>query len=163
MKSFREALPDELLARMQQELGPEETLRLLWPMVVGAELAANTRLLSIRQNRLRIAVPDQTWRRTLGAMERAILDAVHRVCGEDVGRAVDLVEDAHLAGPSGGNGGSRKEGKGSDRAEAGNSSAPLRAEDLSNLPLQEIHDTELQRIFRQSAQKYFARGNGAGQ
>jgi hypothetical protein len=163
MKSFREALPDGLLAQMQQELGQEETLRLLWPMVVGAELAANTRLLSIRQNRLRIAVPDQTWRRTLSAMERAILDAVHRVCGEEVGRAVDLVEDAHLTGPSGGNGGRAKNAKGSDRAEAGKSAVALRAEDLPNLPLQEIHDTELQQMFRQSAQKYFTRGNEAGQ
>ena len=147
MKSLRDALPEGLLAQMQQELGQEETLRLLWPMVVGAKLGANTRLLSIRQNRLRIAVPDQTWRRTLLSMEHAVLEAVHRVCGEEVGRAIDLVEDANLAAPR----------RGQDRTGKERSALPLPAVDLPGLPLHEIRDTELQRMFRRSAQKYFAR------
>jgi hypothetical protein len=147
MKSFREALPEGLLARMQQELGPEETLRLLWPMVAGAKLGANTRLLSIRQNRLRISVPDQTWRRTLSSMEQAVLEAVHRVCGEEVGRAIDVVEDANLTAP-------RRE---KDRTGNGKFASPLPAVELPDFPLDEIQDSELRRMFRQSAWKYFAR------
>jgi hypothetical protein len=156
MKSLREALPDGFVARMQRELGSEETLRILWPMVVGAELGANTRLLSIRQNRLRIAVPDQTWKRTLLAMEQAVLEAVHRVCGKDVGRAIDLVEDASLTGLRLGKAGKGKE-PGQGKAGKGKSTAPLRPAGLPDFPLDGIRDAELQRMFRQSAQKYFAR------
>ena len=152
MKSLRDALPDGLLSQMQQELGQEETLRLLWPMVVGAKLGANTKLLSIRQNRLRIAVPDQTWRRTLISMEQAVLEAVHRVCGEEVGHAIDLVEDPNLA----------LQGKGKDRTRKEKSTLPDAPVDLPDFQLDDIRDTELRRMFRQSAQKYFARREGAG-
>ena len=158
MKSLRDALPDGLLAQMQQELGQEETLRLLWPMVVGAKLGANTRLLSIRQNRLRISVPDQTWRRTLLSLEQAVLEAVHRVCGEEVGRAIDLVEDPNLADPWRGRAGREKDRTGEEK-----SALRLPAVDLPDFPLDEISDTELQRMFRQSAQKYFARREKASQ
>lgn len=151
MKSLRDALPEGLLTQMQQELGQEETLRLLWPMVVGAKLGANTRLLSIRQNRLRIAVPDQTWRRTLLSLEQAVLEAVHRVCGEEVGRAIDLVEDPNLAAPRGIK----------DRAGKEKSSLPLPAVNLPDFALGEIRDAELRRMFHRSAQKYFARGEEA--
>ena len=151
MTSLREALPGGLLARMQQELGQEETLRLLWPMVVGANLGASTRLLSMRQNRLRIGVPDQTWGRTLGSLEQAILEAVHRVCGEEVGRSIELVEDPSLASPR----------PGKEKPTVPLPLAELR--DVPDLPLGGIRDTELRRMFCQSAQKYFARKEEIGQ
>jgi len=157
MKSLRDALPEGLLAQMQKELGQEETLRLLWPMVVGAELGANTKLVSIRQNRLRIAVPDQTWKRTLISMQQAVLEAVHRVCGEEVGRAIDLVEEASLSGSLAG---PRREAvprKGKDGTGKEKSALPLAAAELPEFPLDEIRDTELRRMFCESAQKYFAR------
>ena len=158
MKSLRDALPDGLLAQMQRELGQEETLRLLWPMVVGASLAASSRLLSIRQNRLRISVPDPTWKRTLISLEQAVLEAVHRVCGEEVGRAIEVVEDPNLAGPR-----MEKKRKEKDRTEKGKSTLALPAVDLPDFPLDEIRDTGLRRMFRQSAQKYFARKEEASQ
>lgn len=148
MQSFRDALPSGLLVQMQQELGQEETLRLLWPMVVGPELGGNTRLLNVRQNRLRIGVPDPTWKRELQALEQAVLEAVHRVCGDECGSKIELVEDPSLAGP---------------RSQQGESAVPPARAEPVNLPLEEIRDTELQRMFQQSAQKYFARRKEAGQ
>ncbi len=133
---------------MQQKLGQEETLRLLWPMVVGPELGGNTRLLNVRQNRLRIGVPDPTWKRELRSLEQAVLEAVHRVCGDEFGSSIELVEDLSLASP-------RPQKKESD-------APPARAESV-NLPLEGIRDTDLQRMFRQSARKYFARSKEAGQ
>lgn len=149
MQSLREALPGNLLARMQQELGQEETLRLLWPMVVGPELGLSTRLLAIRQNRLRVAVPDQTWRRTLASLQQAVLEAVHRVCGEEVGRSMDLVVDPTLAGI--------KPAKENPAARRSRSLAADLPPDLPDVPLDGIRDTELRWMFRRSARKYFAR------
>ena len=148
MQSLRDALPSGLLIQMQQKLGQEETLRLLWPMVVGPELGRNTRLLNVRQNRLRIGVPDPTWKRELRSLEQQVLEAVHQVCGDELGSSVELVEDPSLASLR-----PQKEESGIP---------PARAESM-NLPLEGIRDTELQRMFRQSAEKYFARRKEAGQ
>ena len=145
MQSLRDSLPEGFLAQMQKELGPEETLRLLWPLVVGANLGASTRLRGIRRNTLRVSVPDQAWKRTLGSMEQIILDAVHRMCGKEVGRAIEFVEDPSLANPS-----PRKQ-------EFAIQGSPV------ELPLDEIPDPELRRTFRQSAQKYFAHREKADQ
>jgi hypothetical protein len=150
MKSIRESLPAEFLAQMQKELGREETLRLLWPLVVGPNLAASTRLVSIRGSRVRIAVPDRTWKRELAGLEKTILDTLHRACGEEFGRAIDLVEDAGLAGC----------GAASEKAAASVTAAEVPRLAL-HLPLEGIADGELRRIFGQSAAKYFARSEGA--
>lgn len=141
MTPFRKALPGDLLAQMQQKLGREETLRLLWPMVVGTELGARTRLVSFRQNRLRIAVPDATWKRTLWSLEHTVLEAVGQVLGEDAGRSIELVEDPALSSPR----------------QAKEKPATIHPANLPDLPLDGIRDAEIVRMFQQSAQKYFAR------
>ena len=137
MYPARDSLPVDLLAQMQQELGREETLRLLWPMIVGSKLGCSTQFQGIRQNTLRVAVPDQTWKKTLRSMEQLILAAVHRYCGEEVGRAIEFVESAFPAAlplPK--------------RVPA----PPLPPADL---PLDAIADPDLRQMFDRSARKYF--------
>ena len=139
MNSLCDSLPEDFLGRMQKELGREEMLRLVWPMIVGSSLGGSTQLLGIRQNTLRVGVPDQTYQRTLRSMESMILDAVHRICGDEVGRAIEFVETPRpIASPP------------KKRIAA----RPLPAADV---PLDAIADPELRRMFDLSARKYFAR------
>jgi hypothetical protein len=149
---------------MQRELGREETLRRLWPMVVGAKLGASTRLVSIRASRLRIAVPDQTWKRELGGLERSILEAVHRASGEEFARSVELVEDptlgtASFTGETGET--KRKAGEAKSRAVARMPRPELLSDVLVGLPLEAIQNGELRRLFEESAAKYLSRAKGA--
>ena len=139
MRSLRDSLPEEFLAQMQKELGREETLRLVWPVIVGSKLGCSTQFLGIRQNTLRVAVPDRTWKNTLRSMENMILEAVHRFCGEDVGRAIEFVESPRPVPPS-----PKKK-------------AVPRPLPPSDLPLDAIADPELRQSFDLSARKYFAR------
>ncbi|MGH9786607.1 MAG: DciA family protein [Terriglobia bacterium] len=139
MRSLRDSLPEDFLGRMQQELGREEMLRLVWPMIVGSTMGGSTQLLGIRQNTLRVAVPDQTWKKTLRSMENMILEAVHRVCGDEVGRSIEFVESPRPVPPL------PKE-KAAPR--------PLPPADL---PLDAIADPQLRQTFDRSARKYFAR------
>jgi hypothetical protein len=135
------------MVQMQKQLGREEMLRLLWPVVVGPALGASTRLVSVRGSRLRIAVPDQNWKRELSALERTVLDAVHRACGEEFARSVDLVEDATLAARQ------PAEDAAKLRAQRGPvTSAPASG---AGLPLDDIADEGLREMFRQSVEKYF--------
>ena len=137
MNSLRDSLPKDFLGRMQKELGREEMLRLVWPLIVGSKLAGSTQFHGIRQNTLRVAVPDQTWKRTLRSMEKLILDAVHRYCGEEVGRAIEFVESPRPVPPS---------------QKKSPAPRPLPPSDLS---LDAIADPELRRVFDLSARKYF--------
>jgi predicted nucleic acid-binding Zn ribbon protein len=139
MNSLRDSLPKDFLGRMQKELGREEMLRLLWPMIVGSKMGGSTQLHGIRQNTLRVGVPDRTWKITLRSMENMILERVHRFCGEDVGRAIEFVESPRLVPPS------QKK-----------SPAP-RPLPPSDLPLDAIADPDLRQSFDLSARKYFAR------
>ena len=145
MKSLRDSLPEDFLGQMQKELGREETLRLLWPVIVGSKLGGSTEFQGIRQNTLRVAVPDQTWKRTLRSMENMILEAVHRFCGEDVGRAIEFVERPRPVAPS-------PKKKSTPR--------PLPP---TPFPLDTIADPELRQMFALSARKYFARAGDSTQ
>lgn len=154
MKSLRDSLPEDFLGRMQKELGREETLRLLWPLIVGSKLGANTALQGIRQNTLRVSVPDQTWKKTLGSLEGMILEAVHRYCGEDVGSAIEFVEAKRNMDVV-----SRSV---TPQPKKGTPPRPLASADLplDDFPLDAIPDPELREMFGRSAQKYFARQRG---
>jgi hypothetical protein len=137
MNSLRDSLPRDFLDRMQQELGRWEMLRLVWPMIVGSKLAGSAQFLGIRQNTLRVAVPDRTWKNTLRSMENLILEAVHRFCGDDVARTVEFVESPRALPP------------------APNKKQAVRPLPPSDLPLDAIADPELRQIFDLSARKYF--------
>jgi predicted nucleic acid-binding Zn ribbon protein len=139
MNSLRDSLPKDFLGRMQKELGREEMLRLVWPMIVGSKLGGSAQFHGIRRNTLRVGVPDQTWKNTLRSMENMILERVHRFCGEDVGRAIEFVESPRPVPPS------------QKKSPAARPLPPV------DLPLDAIADPQLRQMFDLSARKYFAR------
>lgn len=143
MQSLRDSLPNDFLSQMQSELGREETLRLLWPAIVGSKLGSNTALRSVRQKTLWIAVPDRTWKKTLRSLETMILEAVCRFCGEEIAQAIEWVEEPGKMSPPHDLPPKRKTTR-----------IPLAPADL---PLEAIPDPELREMFRLSAQKYFTR------
>jgi len=73
----------------------------------------------------------------LRSMENLILEAVHRFCGDDVGRAIEFVESPRALPP------------------APNKKPAARPLPPPDLPLDAIADPELRRIFDLSARKYF--------
>ena len=92
MESLKGPLAAGFLKRIEKELGEEVTLGLLWPQVVGPELARNTRLKSLRRGTLIVSVPDREWLKSIGsldAIDRMILEAVSRL---GTGRTYDAVE-----------------------------------------------------------------------
>jgi len=140
VESLRSVLGAGLLQRIEKELGPESTLRLLWPHLVGAQLAAHTKLKAIRGGALIVAVPDRGWRRSLGALDRMILDAVNRWSGEHAYGAVEFVEDPQMPRPA-------KIARTARRR-------PLPELDFDTAM---ISDPELRAAFENSARKYLAR------
>lgn len=143
MNSFRDSLPGEVGERMRRELGWEESLRLLWPVLVGWRLGCNTRLLSARQATLRVAVPDQVWSKTLSSLQRMILDSVNRFWGEQTWAAIEFVEDPLLWSPP-------------RRPSRPENSVPLPPLTVADLPAAGVLGEELRQVFLESAQKYFA-------
>lgn len=142
MQSFRDSVPQEFLRRIQKELGWEAGLRLLWPAVVGAQLAANTRLKGLRGSKLLIAVPDRTWRGSLAPLQTMILEAVNRFWQQEVGQAIEFVEDPQMAVPWA--------ESGTRRTRAAKELPPV------SLPAGMIADAGLREKFLESAQKYFS-------
>ena len=146
MNSLRDLLPNDLLDRMREELGREEMLRLAWPLIVGSELGSSTQLRSIRQNTLLVAVPDRTWKKTLSSMEKMMLEAVHRFCGEEIARTIEFVEEPRMVTP-----------RANTPQKRTVAPRPLAPPDLpDDCHLEAIADPELREMFRRSAQKYFA-------
>ncbi|MBI1955260.1 MAG: DUF721 domain-containing protein, partial [Acidobacteria bacterium] len=144
MQPVRDFLPANLWEQMQAELGPEETLRLLWPLAVGARLAANTRLRAVRGKTLLVAVPDRTWKESLRPLEKLILETVNRFWKKPAWEAIEFRESPRSF-PS-------------PPAKA----PPPRVAKARHTPTEQfavdmIADTELRKRFLESARKYFAR------
>ena len=93
MEPMRVSLAAGLWQRIEKELGRETMLRLLWPHLVGAQLAANTRLMAIRGATLVIAAPDRAWIKTLDSFRQMILNVVNRLPGGSSYDSVEFVED----------------------------------------------------------------------
>jgi Dna[CI] antecedent DciA-like protein len=140
MESLRGTLGAGLLQRIEKELGQEATLQLLWPHMVGARLAANTRLKAVRGCALIVAVPDRGWRRSLGSLDGMILEAVNRWAGVRNFNAVELVEDPQMPLPA-------KTAR----------PAPRRRLPELDFDITMISDPALRDAFASSAKKYFAR------
>ena len=148
MKSFRESLPANFLKNIEREIGREESLRLLWPVVVGRQLADNTRLKGVRGGRLILAVPDRSWRASLESLENMILDAVNSFWGEPVCNSIEFFEDPRMAPPP-------------PQAHRRMRPQPARLPPPVDLPAAEtIADDSLRKLILQSASKYFARQKG---
>lgn len=146
MKSFRESLSANFLKNIEREVGREESLRLLWPVVVGRRLANNTRLQRIQNGRLILAVPDRSWRASLGSVdiEKMILDAVNSLWGEPVCHSIEFFEDPRVAPPP--------------QEQRNRRPQPLREPPPVELPAAEtVSDVSLRKLIVQSASKYLAR------
>jgi hypothetical protein len=144
---LRDCLPERLQQRIQKELGRDESLRLLWPALVGRQLANNTRPTGLRNGTLVIIVADRTWERSLGGIEAMIRDAVNRFYGEQACRAIEFR-------PADVKEGGRMRTLPVSPAPAGirkGSGLPL-----LNLPVEAIADAGLRDKFLHSARKYFA-------
>ena len=147
MESLRGPLAAGILKRIEEELGDEVTLGLLWPQAVGPELARNTRLKEIRRGTLVVSVPDREWLRSLGSLDRMILEAVGRLGTRRTYDAVEFVVAPSMAAP---------------RETPNTRRKPPRGEDASTktepvLDTSMIGDASLRARFAASARKYFAR------
>ena len=144
MQPVRDFLPTNIWEQMQAELGPEETLRLLWPLAVGARLAANTRLQAVRGKTLLVAVPDRTWKESLRPLEKLILEAVNRLWKKPAWEAIEFTESPR-----------------SFPAPVIKATATRVRESPNRMPepfpVDMIADAELRERFLKSACKYFAR------
>ena len=144
MQSVRDFLPANLWEQMQAELGPEETLRLLWPVAVGPRLANNTRLQAVRGETLLVAVPDRTWKESLRPLEKLILETINRFWKKPAWEAIEFTESPRsfpallIKTPA-------------PRVLAFPNRTP------EPFPVDMIVDAELRERFLESARKYFAR------
>ena len=144
MQAIHSELFTEIIEKMQRELGREATLRLIWPAIVGRQLAINTRLKEARGTTLVVAVPDRTWRSSMGGFENMILSAVNRLSKRPAWDAVEFVED--MTGFS-------YAKKSPKRAKA------LKKSGLEEYAAESIENEELRKVFVNSARKYFSRGD----
>lgn len=147
MDKLRELLPDNLFQAMLRKLGREETLRLLWGVLVGEQLASQTGLKSVRGTTLVVTVPDAQWTRSLQPMGKMLVDAVNRFPdswrAKSVEFVVDLNPNAAVPKPA---------------ARGGSGRAGLRATSESNgLAGGSIGDEQLREAFSESEHKYFSR------
>ena len=148
MQPLRELLPQNLWQSMNRRLGPEETLRLLWPALVGPRLASQTYLKQLRGKTLVVAMPHREWRAPLESLEQAILEAVQRFLGRSAATSptsVELVVDESL-----------ERSAPAARATFQRASTPI-SEVLPPEAPGAIADENLRQIFLRSAQKYFDR------
>jgi hypothetical protein len=143
MQQLRELLPGNLWQQMNRRLGQEETLRLLWPALVGPRLAAQTYPRQLRGKTLVVAIPDREWLAPLGSLESTILETLHRFLGRSSATSVELVVDQSLC---------------LSQERAGVLRPKRDPQPLGELPASEaIEDAGLREAFLRSAQKYFDR------
>lgn len=97
MEAVRGLLPEQIWKAMARALGREETLRLLWPALVGPNVAAQTTLRQVRGGTLVVAVAEPQWQRSLEPFAAIILEAANRVTVPWRAEVVEFVVDAPAA------------------------------------------------------------------
>lgn len=142
MQQLRESLVAALLPRLEKELGREALLRLLWPQVVGSQVASHTTLKGIRGTTLVIGVRDRSWIKTLGSLQSTMLDAINRWAGGQY-KSIELVEQPGMPALSQ----AAPVSAAKRNVQAGADTPALAAV---------ITDASLRAMFRESAAKYFA-------
>lgn len=117
-----------------------EILAVIWPEVVGDEVAANAQPVQLKQGRLVVNASSSAWAQTLQLMGDAIAARINERLGE---RAVERVVVRHAgweerpaarpsaAGPAGGRGPDQAGGAGTLSAEQNEALAEVEALDLS--------------------------------
>lgn len=143
MQRLRESLAAGMVERIEKELGREAMLRLLWPHLVGSQLAANTELQAVQGATLVVGVPDRGWLQTLGSLQQQILEAVNRL-GSGRYDSIELVEQPRMAAP-------RPAVRTASRRRQSAAAAEIAPIDASVIP-----DQGLREVFASSARKYFA-------
>ena len=142
MERLRASLTAGLLPKIEKELGRETTLRLLWPQVVGSQLALHTELKGSRGTVLLIGVRDRSWIRTLGPLQSTMLDAINRWVGGQY-KSIEMQEQSGMPAPPQ-----------IASVSAAKRRAPVDAGVLSAAGA--IADSALRAAFCESAAKYFA-------
>jgi hypothetical protein len=153
MQGVGECLPDELRRKVAKLLGPEESLRRLWPTIVGSGLTRSVRLKCLRGATLIVSVPDKVWQGSLASLEGLILERANRLCGRAVARSIEFVVDVGMTTEAGA-GLPRNARQGVVSSSAPSSALTAR----SDIPASLISDVALREAFVCSAAKYFARG-----
>jgi hypothetical protein len=144
MESLRKSFGGGILKRIEQELGRDVTLRLLWPSIVGSRLAGNAQLTGVRGNTLIVSVPDRSWMGPLGSLDQMILDAVNRMGFEKALISIEFVEDPRMAVPPE-----------ASRPAIKNSGRVTDNEQL-DVDTATIADQNLRRLFLESGRKYLS-------
>jgi hypothetical protein len=95
MQSVRDALPRKLWKAMEKDLGRDEALRLLWPVIVGRPLAAQTVLQRVvadgRGGTLLVSVPDGECRGPIASLGEMILERVNSFWGRTIAERIEFV------------------------------------------------------------------------
>ena len=146
MQAVRDFLPERLRRNMEKALGKQETLRLMWPNIVGGRLASSVQLTQVRGGTLIVSVPDRVWQGSLQELEHLILDAVNRSGHNIHCNAVRFT----VAAPSAAMAAGENQAAATPHARAGAGSIPT-------LPEPATGDSSTREIFARSAAKYFAR------
>lgn len=142
MEFLRASLAAGLLPRIEKELGRENTLRLLWPQVVGPQLALHTELKGSRGTLLLVGVRDRGWIKTLGPLQGTMLDAINRWAGGQY-KGIEFQEQSGMPAPP----------------QIAPVSAAKRSAPADVVPFaaaEAITDGAVRAAFCQSAAKYFA-------
>ena len=158
MQAIRDVLPASFLQTMQRKLGTEETLRQLWPALVGPTLAAQIQPRQLRGKTLLIAIPDREWHAPIISLQSTIIESVNRLSGRGASgspivNAIELVIEPGTVRQSG----AAREPNHSDPKGMRTVRRTEPAESIGDLEHTKIADASLRAAFLRSAQKYFER------
>ncbi len=144
MQSIRAGLLGRFRQQMEDALGLERAIRLVWPAIVGSALAGSTGLRSLSGNTLIVSVPDRVWKGSLEGSGRRIIESVNDFWGKEVAGHIEFVLAPSV--PS------------FPRPAAPSRPQPESSGGLSalELPAATIRDPRLREDFLRSAQKYFS-------
>ena len=95
MQPAGSALP-EVLGELLRAVPSDEAVRLAWPLVCGAKVAARTLPLEFSGGVLRVGVPDRAWCGQLAELELRYRQEFARLLGSEIVRQIVFVESPSL-------------------------------------------------------------------
>ncbi len=81
----------KIFTDLLRDAPPEEAVRLAWPVVCGAQVAARARPVDFSRGLLRVEVPDKTWRAQLVELERRYVGELCELLGKDAVKRIEFV------------------------------------------------------------------------
>ena len=88
----------EILAELLRVMPKAEAVRLAWPMVCGARVAARTTPAEFNRGVLQVEVPDRAWGAELSGLEAHYRKEFRRLLGPDTVRQIVFRESSPDAG-----------------------------------------------------------------